>query len=121
MSFCAGGRAGPCAANGALVRRAARAKDAPRFASAAVSAMQVACAPHYPAEPRALVGSDVLALIHATGGNGRAGEVVRRIFTVTDATRFGSLRGDAASCSPWSRSLSACCGAGGASGMTNDE
>jgi len=69
-------------------RRAAQAKDAPRFATAAVSAMQVACAPHYPAEPRALVGSDVLALIRETGGNGRAGEVVRRFFTVTDASRF---------------------------------
>ena len=44
-------------------RRAAQAKDAPGFAAAAVSAMQVACAPHYPAEPRALVGSDVLALL----------------------------------------------------------
>jgi hypothetical protein len=71
-----------------IVRRAARAKDAPRFAAAAVSAMQVACAPHYPAAPRALVGSDVLALVHDSGGNGRAGEVVRRIFNVTDAARF---------------------------------
>jgi hypothetical protein len=79
------------------VRRAAQAKDAPRFASAAVTAMQVACAPHYPAEPRALVGSDVLALIHDTGGNGRAGSVVRRIFTVTDATRFATSCGDSAS------------------------
>jgi hypothetical protein len=78
------------------VLRAARAKDAPRFATAAVSAMQIACAPHYPAEPRALVGSDVLALIHGTGGNGRASEVVRRIFDVTDATRFATSGGDAA-------------------------
>ena len=79
-----------------LVRRAAQAKDAPRFATAAVSAMQVACAPHYPAEPRALVGSDVLALINGHGGNGRAGEVVRRIFNVTDAARFATSGGDAA-------------------------
>ena len=79
-----------------LVRRAAQAKDAPHFATAAVSAMQVACAPHYPAEPRALVGSDVLALINGHGGNGRAGEVVRRIFNVTDAARFATSGADAA-------------------------
>ena len=78
------------------VRQAAHAKDAPRFATAAVSAMRVACAPHYPAEPRALVGSDVLALIRETGGNGRAGDVVRRFFTVTDAARFATAGGDAA-------------------------
>jgi hypothetical protein len=45
------------------LRRAARAGDAPRFAEAAVAAMQAACAPHYPAEPRALVGADVLPLL----------------------------------------------------------
>ena len=58
--------------------------------------MRVACAPHYPAEPRALVGSDVLALIRETGGNGRVGEVVRRFFTVTDASLFATTGGDAA-------------------------
>ena len=79
-----------------IVRRAAQAEDAPRFASAAVCAMQVACAPHFPAEPRALVGSDVLALIHDTGGKGRAGDVVRRFFTITDATRFATSGADAA-------------------------
>ncbi len=78
------------------VRQAAQAKDAPRFATAAVSAMRVACAPHYPAEPRALVGSDVLTLIRETGGNGRASEVVRQFFTVTDASRFATTGGDAA-------------------------
>ena len=57
--------------------------------------MRVACAPHYPAEPRALVGSDVLALIGATGGNGRAREVARRFFTVTDAARFAPTGADA--------------------------
>jgi hypothetical protein len=45
------------------MRQAARAGDAERFASAAVAAMRVACAPHYPAEPRALVGSDVLDVL----------------------------------------------------------
>jgi hypothetical protein len=77
-------------------RQAAQAKDAPRFAAAAVSAMRVACAPHYPAEPRALVGSDVLAFIGETGDNRRAREVARRFFTVTDAARFATTGGEAA-------------------------
>jgi hypothetical protein len=78
------------------VRRAAQAKDAPGFASAAVSAMRVACAPHYPAEPRALVGSDVLVVVHGGKDNGHADEVVRRFFAVTDASRFAVAGGDAA-------------------------
>jgi hypothetical protein len=52
--------------------------------------MRVACAPHYPAEPRALVGCDVLPLLAETDRSGRAGEVVRRFFAVTDAARFGT-------------------------------
>jgi hypothetical protein len=72
------------------LQRAARAADAPRFAAAAVSAMRVACAPHYPAEPRALVGADILPLLPEPDRSGRPGEVVRRFFAVTDATRFGT-------------------------------
>jgi hypothetical protein len=74
------------------LRRAARAGDAPRFAGAAVAALRVACAPHYPADPRALVGADVLPLLsraEASAGDLRAVEVVRRFFAVTDAARFG--------------------------------
>lgn len=73
-----------------VVQRAARAADAPRFAAAAVNAMRVACAPHYPAEPRALVGGDVLPLLPEAERSGRAGEVVRRFFAATDAARFGT-------------------------------
>jgi hypothetical protein len=72
------------------LQRAARAADAPRFAAAAVSAMRVACAPHYPAEPRALVGADILPLLPEPDRSGRPGEVVRRFFDVTDATCFGT-------------------------------
>ncbi|HWH68638.1 MAG TPA: hypothetical protein VNT26_04600, partial [Candidatus Sulfotelmatobacter sp.] len=63
---------------------------AERFANKAVSALRVACAPHYPAEPRALVGHDVLELLPAAERSGRPGEVVRRFFAVTDATRFAT-------------------------------
>ena len=73
-----------------ILQRAARAADAPRFAAAAVSAMRVACAPHYPAEPRALVGADILPLLPEPDRSGRPGEVVRRFFAVTDAAQFGT-------------------------------
>lgn len=79
-----------------IVRRAARAADAARFAAAAVNAMRVACAPHYPAEPRALVGGDVLPLLPEADRTGRAGQVVRRFFAVTDAARFGQATPNAA-------------------------
>ena len=83
-----------------ILRRAARAADASRFAAAAVSAMRVACAPHYPAEPSALVGADVLPLLPEPDRSGRPGEVVRRFFTVTDATRFGTTPPSAADLLP---------------------
>jgi hypothetical protein len=73
-----------------ILRRAALTADGPRFAAAAVSALRVACAPHYPAEPRALVGADVLPLLPEPDRSGRAGQVVRRFFEVTDATCFSA-------------------------------
>ena len=73
-----------------MLARAARAGDAPRFAAAAISAMRVATAPHYPAEPRALVGSDVLGLLPEKERASRAGQVVSRFFGVTDASLFSA-------------------------------
>jgi hypothetical protein len=72
------------------LRRAARDQDAAQFAGAAVTAMRVACAPHYPAEPRALVGSDILQVL---GSNGES-EIVRRFFAVSDASRFAATSTD---------------------------
>jgi hypothetical protein len=72
------------------LRRAARDKDAARFAGAAVSAMRVACAPHYPAEPRALVGRDILQVL---GTNG-VSDTVRRFFAVSDAAHFAASTTD---------------------------
>jgi hypothetical protein len=71
-----------------ILRRAARAADARRFAAAAVNALRIASAPHYPAEPRALVGGDVLSLLPESERTGRAGETVGRFFAVTDALLF---------------------------------
>ena len=82
--------AAPCAANGASCNGPPGRRMRPALPTAAVNAMRVACAPHYPAEPRALVGSDVLPLLPESERSGRAGEVVRRFFAVTDAARFGT-------------------------------
>ena len=102
------------------LRQAARSGDAQGFASAAVSAMRVGTAPHYPAEPRALVGSDVLQLLQEkptaqpVGSYirrpalqqpakqleaphlelNRVSDAVRRFFTITDATRFTASSAD---------------------------
>jgi hypothetical protein len=52
--------------------------------------MRIASSPHYPAEPRALVGSDVLALLPETERAGRFGRVTRRLFTTTDAAQYAT-------------------------------
>ena len=83
-----------------ILRHAARAADAPRFAAASVSALRVACAPHYPAEARALVGADILPLLPEPDRSGRPGEVVRRFFDVTDATDFSTAPQNPASLLP---------------------
>ena len=73
------------------LRRAALAGDIPAFTGAAVSALKVGCAPHFPAEPRALVGADVLQLLanlEDTAPTDGKAAVVRRFFTATDSARF---------------------------------
>jgi hypothetical protein len=70
------------------LRKAARRKDAPTFATSAVNAMRVACAPHYPAEARALVGADIIPILE-TDSTQPQGDLVRRFFALTDAVRFG--------------------------------
>ena len=56
--------------------------------------MRVACAPHFPADPAALVGGDILELLRETNGH-PPDELVRRFFSVTDASRFAASRADA--------------------------
>lgn len=70
--------------------QAARAGDTPGFAAAAVAALRAVCAPHYPAEPRALVGADVLPLLSESDRAGRPGEVVRRCFAIADACQYAT-------------------------------
>lgn len=72
------------------LRKAARLGDSARFGQAAVAALRAACAPHYPADARALVGGDVIAVLPPAVRQPRMVEVVRRFFVVTDAARFGT-------------------------------
>jgi hypothetical protein len=77
------------------LRRAAQTMDAPGFATGALRAIRVACAPHFPAEPRALVCADVLQLLSEPERTGESGGVVRRLFRVMDAREYsGAVRAD---------------------------
>lgn len=69
------------------LRRAARAGAASDFSRCGVNALQIACAPHYPAESRALVCADVLNIMPPGDRDGAPGKIVRRLFAA-DATRF---------------------------------
>jgi hypothetical protein len=66
------------------LQRAAANGDAEHFIQLAAAAMRVAVAPHYPANPQALVGGDVLSQLDVDAQNGRAGETVRNIFAGAD-------------------------------------
>jgi hypothetical protein len=73
------------------MRRAASQGDSPAFAAAALSAIRAACAPHFRAEPRSLIGSDVLQVIRTMDRSSPTAEpTVQRLFSVTDASRFGA-------------------------------
>jgi hypothetical protein len=74
--------------------KAFEAGDSLRCAHVAIQAMRVAAAPHYPAEPEALVCRDVLHLLPGT--NEKTGETVRRFFTIADASQFSAQHADAA-------------------------
>ena len=72
------------------MQQAARAGDACRFTTRAVEALRIACAPFYPAEPHALVGSDVLEQLPETGPMANSRTVVRRFFAAADAATFNA-------------------------------
>lgn len=59
--------------------------DPEAFLQHAVNALRIVCAPHFPAQPQALVSSDVLSQLDEMECNGNAGEIVRRIFAAADA------------------------------------
>lgn len=70
--------------------QAASATDAPRFTQSAVSAVQIAGAPHYPAHPRALVCADVLNLLPEDQRQGKTGDTIRRFFAAADSANFAA-------------------------------
>jgi hypothetical protein len=72
----------------AALRKAASLGDTSRFATCAVSAMRIACAPHYPAEPRALVSTDVLPLLLSS--EAAVHNAVRAVFATANAERFAA-------------------------------
>jgi hypothetical protein len=67
------------------VQKAAATGDAAAFVRHAADAMRIACAPHFPAHPQALVCADVLTQLDEAEQKGRAGEIVRNIFAAADA------------------------------------
>lgn len=68
---------------------AVNAGDVSRAVSAGVRGLQAGCAPFFPAEPRALVGTEVISLLPEGMRNGPAGEAVRALFDAANATSFG--------------------------------
>ena len=68
-----------------LVQNAVASADATAFVQHAADAMKIAVAPHYPANPQALVCGDVLAQLDAAEASGQIGETVRKIFAAADA------------------------------------
>jgi len=70
------------------LRKAVNQRDATAVANWGVKAMRVAVAPHFPAEPRALVGADVLSLFEEEKRQGVSGGTVRRWFEIADAAQF---------------------------------
>ncbi len=72
------------------LEQAAASGDATRFVRHAISALQIASAPHYPATPRALVCGDVLQILTAAERAGNSSDLVRRFFAAADAAAFAN-------------------------------
>lgn len=73
-----------------LLQRAWADRDAAGYARSAATAIKIACAPHFPAEPRALVCRDVLSVLEPVGQNGRTVDVVQRFFAAADANDYST-------------------------------
>lgn len=66
-------------------KKAVAAGDATAFLRHAAAALRIVCAPHYPANPQALVCADVLACLTVAERNEPPGDTVRKIFAAADA------------------------------------
>lgn len=67
------------------LQKALAAGDTVAFVQHAARAMCVAVAPHFPANPQALVSSDILAQLDAVSQNGQSAETVKKVFAAADA------------------------------------
>jgi hypothetical protein len=67
----------------------AAAHDAAGFARGAAQALRSGCSPFFPAEPRALVGADVLSVVGAEKAEPAATGLLRDLFATTDAAEYG--------------------------------
>ncbi|MCO5052122.1 MAG: BatD family protein [Verrucomicrobiae bacterium] len=88
-----------------VLRAAARANDEARFASSAVQALRLACAPHFPAAPAALVSRDILEVFDEPTRTSRAAEMVRAFFVQTDEAQFGATPPPAGELLGWQSEL----------------
>ncbi len=73
------------------LRRAVRHSDAATFATAAVRALRIGSAPHFPAAPDALVARDILQLLGENAeaqADSESATTVRRLFAATDESKF---------------------------------
>ncbi len=77
------------------LQKAAEAGDTAGFVLHATNALKISSAPHLPAQPQAMVGTDVLAQLDDAEQNGHAGETVRKIFAAADA-QFASAKTETA-------------------------
>jgi len=59
--------------------------DVNAYVHHAARAMSIAVAPYYPANPRALVGADILAQLPVREGNVQSAETVKLVFAAADA------------------------------------
>ena len=80
-----GGAASVEAGKGEVDTRHSQRATRKKFAQHAVTALRIVVAPHFPAQPQALVCGDVLSQLDETARDGRKGETVRKIFAAVDA------------------------------------
>ncbi len=67
------------------LQKSVAAGDANGFIQHAANAMKIACAPHFPAHPQALVCGEVLSQLDEADQNELAGRTVRKVFAAADA------------------------------------
>jgi len=87
------------------LRQAAQEGHSAAFATSAVQAIRLVSAPHFPAEPRALVCADVLQLLPETERSGEKGQMVRGLFGTTDTLNFAKNAGEASDVLKWQSQL----------------